>query len=451
MSKLVKLKSPRCYRLITAAIALFCIQQTQAFNYGIYDSRAMAMGGTAVAIGNTNQAQYYNPALLSFHDGDEDKTLDGRFYFPTIVAQVANTVDSAVKASDDHLDTQLSDAVSGFNAAPDATTAGTVATGAHSLRNVLDKIANKDLTVDSFIGLSVSEPSDREGGAFYMGARLIGAGTSKVTTEDLALLDEYIAAMDQIAGGASLATVAAQHPNLIDTNGQLKDPTATLTSTADVSGLAIGEWGLALAKEFKYWGHAVSFGVTPKMMRVDAYRDKADFNNSNTLPTSSDKLSDTKSSSLTFNADFGIAAIIYDHYRVSYATKDAFAKDFIVHQAKDPVTGIAPPDLIVKLHPRSRLGLGYVNDSFSIGLDYDLKESTPIANEAPSQEISLGAEYKIFESFALRAGYRQDKTGLHANLISGGFGYQFRRFVIDMSYAQSSDIKAGGLQLGWAF
>src|SRR6478609_8282958 len=138
MSKLVKSKLPCRYRLLTAAIALLSIQQTQAFNYGIYDSRAMAMGGTAVAIGNTSQAQYYNPALLSFHDGDEDKTRDGRFYFPTIVAQVANTIDSAVKASDDHLDTQLSDAVSGFNAAPDATTAGAVASGAHELRDVLD-------------------------------------------------------------------------------------------------------------------------------------------------------------------------------------------------------------------------------------------------------------------------------------------------------------------------
>lgn len=446
-------RSPFDFRPLAALIGLLSIQPAMAITFGIYDNRGLAMGGTAVAIGDSSQAVFYNPALLSFHNGDEDTTKDGRFYFPSLVAQATTTVDSALNAVNDHLDTKLTDAVTAFNAQVNATTAGAVSTASHDLRKVLDEIANKDLTADGFIGLSVSEPGDRQGGAFYLGARVIGIGTSNVPQEDVALLDEYIAVMDQIAAGASLASVALQHPKLVDNTGHLINPTKTLLSSADVGALAIGEWGLALSKEFTFWGQPVALGVTPKMMRVEAYRDKADFNDNAiaTGTTGTEDFSNTKLSHMTFNADAGIATYFAEHYRVSFAVKDIFAKDFSTKPKADPVTGVLKAPLTIQLRQRSRLGLGYVNESFSVGLDYDIKASTPMANEKPTQEMSLGAEYKILKSLALRVGYRQDKTGGTGNLFSSGIGYQWGRFVVDLSYAQSSAIKAGGLQMGWAF
>ena len=442
---LIKAPNPVLTTLLTCGL----IQPALAIDYGVFDARALAMGGTVMAVGDTSQAQYYNPALLAFHSGDEDTTKDGRVYFPTLVVQTSDTVKSAVDAVDDELDTKLSNAVDAFNATPNTTTAGTVAAGATDLRKVLDKIANKDLTANAFFGLSVSEPSDHSGGAFYIGARVMGAGTSRITDTDLALLDDYVDAMTDLAGGASLASVAAEHPNLIDTDGTLIDPTGNLGSSADISALAISEWGMAAAKEFTFWGQAVSFGITPKLMRVDAYRDQADFNNLDDDTTN--EFSDTKSTHITFNADFGIAAIIAEHYRVGIAIKDAFGHDFETHQEDDPVTGLPRPDLVVKLRQRSRAGLAYVNERFSVGLDYDLKESTPMANEAPSQDLSLGAEYRLFDGLALRLGYRQDKTGLRENATAAGIGYRWRSFVVDLAYSQSGDMKAGGLQMGWAF
>jgi hypothetical protein len=436
---------------LAAVWVIGSVQSAQAIDYGVFDARALAMGGTALAVGDTSQAQYYNPALLAFHDGDEDKTRDGRVYFPTLIVQASDTVDSAVNAVDDELDKKLSNAVDSFNSMRDTTSAGLVAKSAGDLRKVLNEIANKDLTVNGFFGLSVSEPSERSGGAFYIGARVIGVGTSNITSTDLALLDDYIAAMNALAGGASPQAVAAQYPNLINTNGTLKDPTNDLSSSADISALGISEWGMAFAKEFTFWEQAISFGVTPKLMRVDAYRDKANFNNLDSNTDSVDNFSDTKSTHMTFNADFGIAAIIAEHYRVGIAVKDAFAHDFTTHQDDDPITGLPRPDLLVKLRPRSRAGLAYVNDKISIGLDYDLQESTPMANESPTQDISIGGEYRVLDSVSLRLGYRQDKTGLRANATSAGVGFHWHRFVADLAYLQSSDAKAGGLQLGWTF
>jgi hypothetical protein len=97
------------------------------------------------------------------------------------------------------------------------------------------------------------------------------------------------------------------------------------------------------------------------------------------------------------------------------------------------------------------MGVGYVTEKFSIGLDYDLDEAKPMATEAPIQELSIGAEYLVFETLALRAGYRSDQTGLRDDLISGGVGYRWKRFVADVAYVSGSDYRGGGLQLGWTF
>ncbi len=423
-----------------------------AISYGVYDSRALAMGGSATAIGSHAQAAFYNPALLAFHDKEEEAGRDGRVYLPSIVVQVSDATESAINAIDDELDTQLSGAINAFNAAATAESAGQVAVSAQDLSDALDDIANQELNIDSFIGFTISEPSNREGGAFYFGTRLIGGGLANVTDADSALLDDYIDSMSQVAAGVDPAVVAAQYPQLINTNGQLIDPTSTLTSNADISALAISEWGMALAKQFEWRDYTIALGVTPKLMRVDAFRDTADFNESlDSAEEGVDDFSDTQATHITLNADFGVAATIKEHYRVSLTLKDAFEKSFTTTQEPDPITGEEAPELKVTLSSRARFGVGYVHEKFSVGLDYDLGEAKPMANEAGTQELSLGAEYVVFDTLALRAGYRNDQTGLRDNLISGGIGYQWKRFVVDVAYVSGGDYRGGGLQLGWVF
>jgi hypothetical protein len=440
------------HRPLAATCLTLISMPGMAISYGVYDSRALAMGGAATAIGSHAQAAFYNPALLAFHDTEEEAGRDGRVYLPSIVVQVSDATETAIDAIDDELDTQLSSAINAFNAVPAMESAGQVAGSAQDLRDALDDIANQNLNIDSFIGFTISEPSNREGGAFYFGTRLIGAGVANVTDADSALLDDYIDSMNQVAAGVDPALVAAQYPQLINASGQLIDPTSTLTSNADISALAISEWGMSMAKQFEWRDYAIAVGITPKLMRVDAFRDTADFNGSlDSAAEGIDDFSDTQATHITLNADFGLAATIKDHYRVSLTLKDAFEKSFTTTQEPDPLTGEAAPELQVTLSSRARLGVGYINENFSVGLDYDLDEAKPMANEAGTQELSLGAEYLLFDTLALRAGYRSDQTGLRDNLISGGIGYQWKRFVVDIAYVSGSDYRGGGLQLGWTF
>jgi hypothetical protein len=423
-----------------------------AISYGIYDARALAMGGTATAVGSYAQAAFYNPALLALHDREEESGRDGRVYLPNLVFQMSDATETAINAIDDELDTKLSSAINAFNAAPNLLGAGQVAGSAQELRTALDDIANQELGIDSFIGFNISEPSMHEGGAFYMGVRLIGGGVANVTDADSALLDDYINSMNQIAAGADPSVVAAAYPHLINSRGQLIDPTKTLTSNADISALAIAEWGMALAKAFELFDQTIALGITPKLMRVDAFRDTADFNDSlDSVADGLNEFSDTRATHTGFNADIGATALIAEHYRVSLTIKDLFEKHFSTHQEPDPLTGAAAPDLKVSLSSRARIGLGYVNEKFSIGIDYDLHEATPMASEAGTQELNIGAEYLLFDSLAVRAGYRNDQTGVRDNLVSAGLGYHWKRFVIDVAYATGGDYRSGGLQMGWTF
>lgn len=423
---------------------------SHAISYGIYDSRGLAMGGAATAIGSHAQAAFYNPALLAFHDLEEEQSRDGRVYLPNIVAQIYGVSQDTLEAVDEDLDIQVSDAITAFNNTPSAATAGALADRSQELRDVLDDLDSNDINLDSFIGFNISEPSMREGGAFYFGVRAIGVGATAISDTDGALLDDYIDAMQQVAAGADPSDVAAAYPAIFANGDDLLDVTDNLTSTADISALAIAEWGMAMAKEWEFWGQGVAFGITPKLLRVDAYRDNADFTSDDT-DISTDSFSDSKATHITFNADFGVAATIAEHYRVSIAVKDAFSKRFSTTQEPDPDTGITPPELTVKLSPRSRMGLGYVGEKFTLGVDYDLQEAKPMANEAATQELAVGTEYLIGAGIALRAGYRQDQASERDDVISGGIGYHWRRLVMDIAYAQGGEGKAVGLQLGWTF
>ena len=422
-----------------------------AISYGVYDARALAMGGAATAVGRPEQAAFYNPSLLGLHDKDEDDSRDGRFYMPVLVAQVSDSVETAVDAYNDNLDDELSNAINTYNQGQTQLAASELSQTATDLRSALDDIGNEDLSLDGFAGISISEPSMFEGGAVYIGARFLAAGSSTVTDADLAQLDRYIEAMDLVAAGADPATVSAAYPDIFDGTGNLLDLTTDLTSSADVGALAIGEWGVALGKAFDIGEQKIAIGITPKLMRVDAYRDSVDFTTETDPDAVEDSFSDSLTTHTSFNMDLGISAQVYDNFIISLAAKDLFEKSFRTRGEPDPVTGEPTQGPSVKLSPRYRMGVAYVNNALSVGIDYDLEKSTPMAREMSTQELGIGAEYVLFNSLALRAGYKTDQAEGGGNYGSVGIGWRLSRFVVDLAYTSGGDTQAGGLQLGWAF
>lgn len=418
--------------LLAGLAGLAATAPAVAIGYGIYDARSLAMGGATVAAANSESAHFYNPALLSFENEDEDDSKNGRFIFPTVVAFGSDAGEAAADVVRDNLDQQISDSVAQFNTQTgDPAAAAGVLNALNKFDEAINDLNQQSIEFDAYVGLSVSEPADREGGSFYFGVRGLVFGSADISAADLTTMDTYVSALEQIAAGT--ATVDSFNGS-IAAGGQLIDPRPNLTSQAELSSLAIGEWGIALSKEFAVLGQAIAFGVTPKIMQVEVYREEIRFSDQ------SPSYSKNKQTHLTMNLDVGIAAQIFDDFRVGLAVRDLLPKSFSSQN-----------NLQVELNPRTRLGAAYVNKFITVGLDVDLQKNEPVATEPASQEAALGFELRPWEPLHFRFGYRQDMVGERDDILSAGLRYQIWRFVAEAGIAKSDEVTGGSLQLGWTF
>jgi len=401
-----------------------------AAGFGIFDARTLSMGGASVAAQNSKHALFYNPALLAFNDEFEEKNLEGRVHFPSLIGQVSQSLIDIEQLNSDNLDGQVSQAIVDFNAAGTPAAAGVVANAANDLRGTLLDLAGEDLLADGFFGFAVAEPSRLEGGGVFMGVRVIGGGRSSVTDADLTLLDEYVDGLNFIASGGAQGTA---QPQLFDANGALIDPNNAFDSSVSGRGAAITEVGIAMSKLLRFWGKPIALGISPKVMTVDTFDE--------TTRLVDDRLGSGENSvtHASFNMDFGVAMDFGKRYRVGLAVKDIVARQW--------ATGTGTE---VELSPRARLGVAAQFAGFSIGMDADLITSDPIADEFPVQETAVGIEWDFRNWLKIRGGYRHDLEGNRDGITSGGLGFRIKRWYIDLSYAQGGDLQAGALQFSYA-
>ncbi|WP_096086916.1 conjugal transfer protein TraF [Agaribacterium haliotis] len=402
-----------------------------ALDYGIYDARALAMGGASVAVAKAQQAQFYNPALLAFYDGREEDTRNGRVYLPIAVAQLKDNASDNYDKINDALDIDLQRAADSFNAAPSTQRAELVASLASDLRTSLEDIDDSSIDGDAFVGFSISEPGHRAGGAFYFGVRAVGGGKATLEDADFDLLDDYVEAMRFVA---SAGAEGAVHPELFNEDGSLINPSERIASTARVASLGFAEWGLSFSKEFKLWGQHFALGATPKLMRVDVFSENLTYSNTSL------NYSEDSRTHYAANIDLGAAIDLGSYVRLALASKDLAPQDYE-----------AGSGLVVTTEARTRLGLAFERKWLSLALDYDLHENESVGSEAASQDLSLGMELRPIKYLSLRGGWRSDQAGNREDQLSMGLGLQVGRIVADLGYSSGGDIKGGGLQFGWIF
>lgn len=436
--------------LKTASLSAAIISTTAAAGgFGTYDPRSQAMGGTAVAIGSVDMAAGHNPALLGLYDEDEDKSRNGRYYLPYAVGTLAEVAMDAIDILDQELDIVFDESLDLYNDNPNQANAAIASQAASNLEQGLKDIANRDITFSAFIPIiSVAEPSKKGGGAFYLGSRIEGGGVSYVPDDDIELFDEYVAALDNVANGGDWRDVNCDVFNLEpDANGDiicsqydsappaLRDPFDEIDSNAHIRGLIINEAAVAAAWGFDLDRMRIAIGVTPKAMQVRVFDEYRDVNDEEV------ETSFTFKPHLMFNADIGIAIEFDMGVRLAYVGKDLFTRNF--------ATG--PGQETIKLNSKHRMGIGYIQPSWQIGLDYDMQAGTPNATEQTGQFLSLGGEYTLFNRVALRAGYRYDADNKLPAVTSFGIGANWLRTFINLSYQSSKEEQGAGFQLGFAF
>ena len=400
-------------------------------SFGTYDARTLAMGGASVASASNDNAQFYNAALLAFNDEIEERTRDSRILFPLLVPQLSNSAFDAEEIVSDDLGQDLSRVVDAFNAAPGATTAQAVVDASATLDRAVSDIAGEDLFGDVYVGLAISEPGRYQGAGFFFGARLVAGGTTAVSDADLATLDAYQEGLLFIASGG---TQGAARPELFDANGALIDPIDDIDSSAQATGVAITEIGVAMSRQMQLFGGPVAAGVSFKMMEIDTFEDVE------RVVEDRIDIDRNEESEVNVNIDLGLAKDFGERWRLGFAVKDAI-----------PYSYETSLGTTVRLRPRPRIGASYRAGGLQLALDADLIGNEPLGSEPETQEAAFGAEWSVSDAFKIRAGYRADLRGERDSLSSIGVGTVWKRLAVDVAYAEGGELRAAALQFGLVF
>ena len=420
-----------CRGLATALLCCCAAIANASTTYGVFDARTMAMGGVAVASANNDNAQFYNSALLAFNDEIEERTRDARFWFPMLSPQFARAVIDAENIYSDDLYNALSRSVAEFNGAQDPTTARNVANVSADLRGSLQSIRDRELFVDAYAGVSLSEPGKFVGAGFFLGGRVLVSGTPTITSADLDLLNAY---EEGLLFVASNGAEGQARPELFDANGALIDPQGNYDSSVAAAGLTIIEVGVASSHQIEIFGQKIAAGWTFKAINVRTFEDVQRFDNQRV------DLSRSEERDSGINFDIGAVKDFGNGWRVGLAIKDIIPRDYATTAGTR-----------IKLRPRPRVGVSYQRGDWQFAADADMVASQPLVGINGVQEVAVGAEWVVKPWLRLRSGYRHDLNGGRRGAISVGIGTLWKRFAADVAFLNGSQSLGMALQFGVAF
>ena len=412
--------------LLGLSIALVPSQQASAVSFGTFDPRSMAMGGAGVAAGTSANAGFFNPALLAAGREGEDFSLE----FPIVGARVADR-DDMIDTLDDF---QSADYVDNFSAAVDQWNAATNSTELQAARDAVvstgrdlvqgfGTLSNKALQAELFAGAVVGVPSKRVGASVQVSSRAVGGALLDVTQNDVSRINAII-------NGLENNDVSA----VVDGNGDIIDPTDSLTSTLQGRGLVVSEAGVSLAHEFSVAGHPLALGITPKIMQVTTFDYRVDVNTGDLAIDQGEK------SYTDFNFDLGVL------HRYSNGWSTGLAAKNLIPQEYTTVLGNK-----VKLDPQVRWGVAYEWKAITVAGDVDLIENDPAGFDGPTQYAALGAEVNAWNIAQLRVGYRHNISDSDTSTASLGVGVSPFGVHLDLAVMGNSNEMGAGMQLGFRF
>jgi hypothetical protein len=431
------LKNRTGWFAFTLVLGVLLSRSVSALPFGTFDPKSLAMGGAGVASGTSENAAYYNPALMAMYKTRKERGNNSRYMFPVATLQVSDSILTIKDLDGENLEQNLESSISDFNTTPTAQNASAVLNAATDLQGNLGDLLDAPVYGDVIIGTVLSIAHKYGGGAIIITRRLVGDGAVANYSSDVQLLQESIDAMEFIEAGGDPAVAATQFPNVIDANGQIAFTTADLTSAAAGSGLDITEIGMAMSKQFNVYGKDIAFGLTPKVMKVSTYDLQAD--------ASTGSLDKVRQDGQDYdvNMDFGLAHQIDARWRAGIVIKNIHSLSYKTALGNT-----------LKIRPQIRAGASYNWGWRGLyAFDIDVLPNDAVGTGSDSQVMSLGVEWPIKSYFKVRGGITRNMQGVGAAndpLYTLGIHWG-PSFFLDAGIAYSSYELAGAIQLGHSF
>jgi hypothetical protein len=442
--------SSKSLKLLTTAALLASSSIALATPFSSFDTRSMAMGGAGVAVGNSDAAPLFNPALLSVAN-DKDKF---SIILPTIGIRVADPdklLDSIDKfQSGNYINTLQNDITTLNNAVnapiPNQTTIqnaaaaiGNPTTGSLiAVSNQLSTLSNKPITADGGVATVVGIPSKKLGVAFFANGSVATGGLFKYT--DAPTIQTLAT---NATNCASNAVTFASDCNALSTFN-----TNSLTSGINFRGVVLGEFGFSLSREFHPYNQSYAFGITPKIVKATLFDTLINVNSSNqTSVTGADYIAEYS----VANFDLGAAKDYNNGWRSGFVLKNIIPYKLDFKRAPTPgATPVATGNVLI-LNPQARLGVSHTNNWSTVALDVDLTRNDPSGLENATRYIALGGELNALGWAQLRAGYRVDTENSARNITSIGLGLSPFGVHADLAVAGNANEIGASFQLGFRY
>ena len=392
----------------------FCIGDAGAVSFGTFDPRSLGMGGTGVADGRAGDAAYYNPALLATQRASDDFSVDAPVA-GAILADPDKLRDGVNTFQNNDNTTKFSNDITTFQNNPTQANADQAIATGQALLSDLQGLSDKALLLEANVGLSIAVPSRKLGVGVIVDGRALGGAELNVTANDINSIND---ALDKLKTLDPTVT----------------DVTQNFNSSVPIRAAVLAEAGVALAHDFTILGRDVSFGVTPKFVRVDT------FDYDPTVQNASVTLSQGHLTDNTINLDLGAAAHITDALKAGFVIKNIIPHDF--------TTALGH---VISSNPQARAGVAYERKLYTLAMDIDLTNNDPTGLDAATQYLALGGEVDAWGWAQLRAGYRYNMQDNNTSAASVGVGISPFGVHIDVAVIASSKLLGLAAQTGFRF
>lgn len=347
----------------------------------VADARGNGMGNTGVTTADYLLAPFYNPALTAVSRDNDDFGL------------LLPAVGASVRDSDDTL-TTLDDLQSDIDAFEDSPSSS----AAQDLNDYLNELEDDDaLNATVGVGAAIAIP------ARMLSVNLFARGYAEII------------AVPEIAadGGTSAPAVQTRYEN----------------SSVRTIAFGYGEFGVALAKQFRIGSQQFAFGVSPKYQQLKTYKQDITVQDFDL-----DDFDQSETSKSAFNMDLG-AVWLLNSFRIGVAAKDLFS------QTIDTIDNSNQYELDTQVTASG----AYVSDFFTATLDWDLTKQSRFSNiEDDTQFVRVGIEANAWGWAQLRAGYQIDTQDTLDNTITAGIGISPADVVsLDVSAAYAGENEFG--------
>jgi len=381
-------------RFSVAVVATMSSSYSLAASYSV-DARGDAMGGVGVVSATYLTAPFYNPALAAIYRRNDDvgMLLPGVGGSYSDENQLVDNIDS------------MADLISGIDIDDSSTYTQEKIDQLDSVMNDMEGDSAR-LEIGAVAAFGIPNP--------YLSTTIFGK----------AYAESFIA------------------PNIATSDDSLSDQAAVIDrasrSQINAVSIAILEAGASFAKYQTVFGQHMSFGISPKIQRINTYIYSASVDN-----YSLQDVFKNSSSESTFNIDAG-AMWFYGPLRLGIAGINLVSRD--IETQMTTTTSGSSQSYTYQLRPQYTIGAGFVADYFSLSADYDVNEDKRFDQFADNtQWARVGMEIDIMRQLQLRAGYKKNLAYDDSeDTFTGGIGFSpLGLFELDVAVSYTNEDSMG--------